>query len=130
MLHFVTDKAWSAIHETKKVFVELGICENFNIPKFHSLIHYISAIRSHGTLDVYNTESPEHLHIEFAKIPFRAGNKCNYTAQMATWMSHHDAVQRYETFLCWAKGKGILDVTNNDDSDSEDDRAGPKRKRQ
>jgi hypothetical protein len=69
------DRAWSAIHENKLIFVELGICQNFNIPKFHSLIHYVSAICSHGTLDGYNTKTPEHLHIDFVKAPFRAGNK-------------------------------------------------------
>ena len=69
------DRAWSAIHKNKRIFLELGIHENFNIPKFHSLIHYITAIRSHRTLDGYNTESPERLHIDFAKVPFRAGNK-------------------------------------------------------
>ena len=69
------DRAWSAIHENKRIFLELGIHENFNIPKFHSLIHYITAICLHGTLDGYNTEYPEHLHIDFAKVPFRAGNK-------------------------------------------------------
>ena len=69
------DRAWSAIHENKRIFLELGIRENFNIPKFHSLIHYITAICLHGTLDGYNTEYPEHLHIDFAKVPFRAGNK-------------------------------------------------------
>ena len=69
------DRAWSAIHKNKRIFLELGIHENFNIPKFHSLIHYITAICSHRTLDGYNTESPERLHIDFAKVPFRAGNK-------------------------------------------------------
>ena len=69
------DRAWSAIHENKSIFVELGVCKKFNIPKFHSLIHYISAICSHGTLNGYNTETPEHLHIDFVKAPFRAGNK-------------------------------------------------------
>ncbi|KAH9983002.1 hypothetical protein BJV77DRAFT_954754 [Russula vinacea] len=69
------DRAWSAIHENKKIFLELHICKNFNIPKFHSLIHYVSAVCSYGTLDGYNTESPECLHIDFAKVPFRAGNK-------------------------------------------------------
>jgi hypothetical protein len=69
------DRAWSAIHENKSIFVELGIHEKFNIPKFHSLIHYISAIHSHGTLDSHNTKTSEHLYIDFAKAPFRAGNK-------------------------------------------------------
>jgi hypothetical protein len=69
------DRAWSAIHENKSIFMELSICQNFNIPKFHSLIHYVSAIRSHGALNGYNTETSECLHIDFAKAPFRAGNK-------------------------------------------------------
>jgi hypothetical protein len=119
------DKAWSAIHENKNVFVELGVRKRFNIPKFHSIIHYISAIRSHGTLDGYNSESPERLHIDFAKAPFRAGNKRDYTAQMATWMARHDAVQRHETFLRWAKGEGIIEKEEDDDND----KAEPERKR-
>ena len=107
--------------------MELHICKNFNIPKFHSLIHYVSTVRSHGTLDGYNTESPEHLHIDFVKVPFRGGNKQDYTAQMATWMSHHDVVQRYETFLQWAKGEGIINSEEDSEDDNEDD-AKPKRK--
>lgn len=120
------DKAWSAIHENKKIFVDLNIRDNFNIPKFHSLIHYVSAIRSHGTLDGYNSESPERLHIDFAKLPFRAGNKRDYTAQMATWMARHDAVWRHEVFVRWARGKGIIEK-----AESEEDEADmkPKRKR-
>ena len=114
------DRAWSAIHENKSIFMELGICKKFNIPKFHSLIHYVSAICSHGTLDGYNTETPEHLHIDFAKAPFRAGNKQDYTVQMVTWMSHHDTVQHYKGFLCWVKGEGIVD--------NDDDEVKPKRK--
>ena len=72
------DRAWSAIHENKAVFLELDVCEHINIPKFHSLIHYISSIRTHGTLDGYNTKLLEHLHIDFVKVPFRAGNKWDY----------------------------------------------------
>jgi len=121
------DKAWSAIHENKKIFVELDICKNFNIPKFHSLIHYVSAIHSHGSLDGYNTESPECLHIDFAKSPFRAGNKQDYTAQMVTWMACHDAVRCYEMFLCWAKRQGIVEIEESEDDENE---AKPKRKQQ
>ena len=120
------DRSWSAIHENKDVFLELGIRKNFNIPKFHSLIHYVAAIHSHGALDGYNTESPERLHIDFAKEPFRAGNKRDYTAQMATWMARHDAVRRQEMFLRWAIGKGIIE----EDADNEEDTANGETKRE
>jgi hypothetical protein len=90
------DKAWSVIHKTKNIFL-----------KFHSLIHYVSTIHLHGALDGYNMESPEHLHIDFIKVPFRVGNKQDYTAQMVTWMACQEAVWCHEMFLCWAKGEGI-----------------------
>src|SRR5216684_1192791 len=115
------DRAWLAIHEHKSIFMDLGIHKSFNIPKFHSLIHYVLAICSHGTLNGYNTESPECLHIDFARVPFRAGNKWDYTAQMATWMHRYDVYRHHDMFLNWAKAEGIVE---------EDDEAEPKRKRQ
>ena len=95
------DKAWSAFHENKEVFQDLGIRTEFNIPKVHSMIHYISSIQSHGTLDGYNTESPERLHIEFAKLAYRASNKRDYTVQMARWLDRHDAILRFDAYLTW-----------------------------
>src|SRR6267154_727321 len=118
------DRAWSAIHENKKIFVELGICKHFNIPKFHSIIHYVFAIRSHGTLNGYNSESPERLHIDFAKVPFRAGNKRHYMAHMATYMARHEVVQCYEMFLHWVKGEGLIEKEEQKDNG----KAEPKRK--
>ena len=54
-------------HLHKEVFIELGIREDFNIPKFHAMQHYIDAIRSLGSADGYNTEFSERLHIDYAK---------------------------------------------------------------
>ena len=62
-------------HQHKEVFVRLGIREHFNIPKLHAILHYINAIRALGSTDGYNSESPEHLHIDFAKEAYRASNK-------------------------------------------------------
>jgi hypothetical protein len=43
---------------------------------------------------------------------------------MATRMSCHDAVRRYELFLHWVKGEGIIDkiedIQNNNDDDKDD----------
>lgn len=47
-------------------------------------------------------------------------------AQMATWMSRHDAVRRHEMFLRWAKGKGIIKT----EEDPDNGEANSKRKRQ
>ena len=122
------DRAWSAIHENKSVFLELDIHKHFNIPKFHSMIHYVSSIHTHGTLDGYNTKSPEHLHINLVKISFRASNKQDYTTQMTTWMTCHDAVQRYEMFLNWAKGNGFIEEEREEENGSDNPK--PKRNQQ
>ena len=60
-------KALEAFHQNKYLFVAEGIREHFNIPKIHAMVHYVAAIQSHGSLDGFNTESPERLHIDYAK---------------------------------------------------------------
>ena len=42
----------------------------FNFPKFHSIVHYTSFIRSRGSLNNFTTEHFEHQHILDAKEPF------------------------------------------------------------
>ncbi|KAH9953930.1 hypothetical protein BC827DRAFT_1262342 [Russula dissimulans] len=59
-------------HDNKATFTDLGIREHFNIPKFHSLIHYSSSMILFGTTDNYNTEQTERLHIEFTKDAYCA----------------------------------------------------------
>jgi len=54
-------------HESKHVFVDLGIRNDFNLPKLHSLAHYVDSIKLFGTTDNYNTEYTERLHIDLAK---------------------------------------------------------------
>jgi len=43
--------ALDTFHREKDVFVSLGIREHFNFPKLHAMLHYIEAIRSHGSCD-------------------------------------------------------------------------------
>ena len=49
----------SLFHAHKGILVELGIRDHFNVPKIHSLVHYVSSIRALGSADRYNTEYPE-----------------------------------------------------------------------
>ena len=57
----------SLFHAHKGVLVKLGIRDHFNVPKIHSLVHYVSSIRALGSANRYNTEYPERLHIDYAK---------------------------------------------------------------
>ncbi|KAJ7214180.1 hypothetical protein B0H12DRAFT_1242211 [Mycena haematopus] len=109
-----------AFHADKQVFVELNIREHFNIPKFHSLQHYVDAIRRLGSADGYNTESPERLHIDFAKKAYRASNRRDYTEQMALWLQRQEAIALRTSYLQWLTLQG-LPIRDESDEDSDDD---------
>ena len=103
-----TDKTLAAMqdslnvfHSHKGVLIELSICEHFNIPKIHSLLHYVSAIRALGSADGYNTEYPERLHINYAKDAYRASNKHDYVKQMALWLQRQEAIHHKTAYHSW-----------------------------
>ncbi|RDB17807.1 hypothetical protein Hypma_000671 [Hypsizygus marmoreus] len=89
-------------HKYKDIFI---IREHFNIPKFHMIIHYIEAIRALGSADGYNSESPECLHIDFAKAAYDASNKRDYTEQMALWLQRQEAMALRASFLVWVRNQ-------------------------
>jgi hypothetical protein len=88
------EDALQRFHAEKQVFIDLKGHElpHFNLNKLHTLMHYAEAIRLHGSLNGYNTEWSEWLHIEFAKKGYQASNHINYTSQMTLWMRHQEAV--------------------------------------
>ncbi|KAI0643893.1 hypothetical protein C8Q79DRAFT_914885 [Trametes meyenii] len=95
-------QSWLDYHRYKAVFVELGIRSHFNFPKGHSTEHYEPSIRSVGTADGYNTEHPERLHIDYAKLAYGASNKqSSYTKQMARWLDRQEAVHRFTSYQVW-----------------------------
>ena len=88
-------------HENKHIFVDLGIRNDFNLPKLHSLAHYVDSIKLFGTTDNYNTEYTERLHIDLAKDAYRATNHRDEYAQMTVWLERKEKVIRHESYLKW-----------------------------
>ncbi len=88
-------------HQNKDIFVELGSQEHFNIPKFHSLLHYASSITLFGATDNYSTEQTERLHINFAKEAYHATNHKDELSQMTTWLVCREKVQQHSAFVKW-----------------------------
>ena len=88
-------------HRHKDIILDLEIRKDFNIPKLHALLHYADCIRALGSADGYNSESPEWLHIDFAKEAYRASNKRDYVEQMAVWLRRHEAMWVRESYLIW-----------------------------
>ncbi|EPS92507.1 hypothetical protein FOMPIDRAFT_1137693 [Fomitopsis schrenkii] len=91
------EDALKVYHKNKKILKTLGIRKHMNIPKFHSLLHYVEAIRSLGTTDNYNTEMFERLHIDCAKKAWRASNHRNERPQMVRWLERQEKMAMYES---------------------------------
>ena len=56
-----------SFHRHKSIFVDLGMHNDFNIPKIHLMLHYSTSICLFGSMDGFNTELPERLHINLTK---------------------------------------------------------------
>lgn len=124
------EAAWKTLHREKNVFVRLGVRNDFNIPKFHSMQHYVHSIRELCSADGDSTEGPERLHIDFAKLGYCASNRKQYVRQMTRWLERQEAVRRFELYLRWCHPilKDRLDVLaaldgDEDDEEDEEDKA-------
>jgi hypothetical protein len=93
------EESLARFHENKDVFIDLEVRESFELPKLHSLTHYVSSIRLFGTTDNYNTEQTECLHIDLAKDAYRATNQKDKYAQMTKWLERQEKVQLRSAFM-------------------------------
>lgn len=98
------DESLKRFHENKHIFVDLGIRNDFNLPKLHSLAHYVDSIKMFGTTDNYNTEYTERLHIDLAKDAYRATNHRDEYAQMTVWLERREKIHRHQSYLEWCHG--------------------------
>ncbi|KAH9033542.1 hypothetical protein EDB85DRAFT_1890215 [Lactarius pseudohatsudake] len=97
------NEALAQFHSNKAVFVDLGVRNHFNIPKFHSLMHYSLSIALFGTTDNYNTEQTERLHIDFTKDAYRVTNHKDEYPQMTTWLERREKVLQHTVFIKWSQ---------------------------
>ncbi|KAF9782655.1 hypothetical protein BJ322DRAFT_1100637 [Thelephora terrestris] len=95
------DDALATFHANKSIFIDLGIREDFNLPKLHSLQHYVSSIKLFGTTDNYNTEYSERLHIDLAKDAYAATNHKDELVQMTTWLERKEKIAQFDTIVGW-----------------------------
>ncbi|KAG1888962.1 uncharacterized protein F5891DRAFT_932086, partial [Suillus fuscotomentosus] len=95
------DEARALFHDNKEIFVDLGIRNNFNLPKLHAICHYTSMIRMFGTTDNYNTEYTERLHIDLAKDAYHATNHKHKFTQMTRWLERKEKIICHEQYIKW-----------------------------
>ncbi|KAI9453576.1 hypothetical protein F5148DRAFT_1277442 [Russula earlei] len=105
--------ALEVFHSHKHVLIDLGVCEHFNIPKVHSMQHYVAGIKCLGSADGFNMESSEHLHIDYAKCAFKASNHCDYIMQMAWWIQCQEAMFINKQLLAWISYRRLIYLVNS-----------------
>ena len=99
-------RAIQRFHNNKDVFRVLGARAHFNIPKLHwATNHYIPSIIDYGGCDGLSTEISERLHIDFAKLAYRASNKKDYVKQMIVWLTRREKVRWFQGFLHWCSAR-------------------------
>ncbi|KAG8732259.1 hypothetical protein FRC11_014812 [Ceratobasidium sp. 423] len=112
------DDAIRTFHDHKAVFQELGAVTTdkgfHGIPKLHMISHYVHLIRELGTPDGYNTETSERLHIDFAKMGYRASNKVNATKQMALYIQRLEAIAMHAAYLDEQQQLGGIEDTEDE----------------
>lgn len=108
-------------HEHRSYFIDEGLREDFNIPKFHSLLHYFDSIRWLGTTDNYNTEMFERLHIDFAKQGWRASNKRDHFPQMIKWLSRQEKIASYDFYRSWLDNFDEIEVSEEGTGEADDE---------
>jgi hypothetical protein len=108
--------ALNRFHEHRHYFIQVGIREDFNIPKFHSLLHYIDSIKAFGTTDNYNTEMFERLHIDFAKEGWRASNHQDEFPQMIRWLSRREKISSFQAHLSAASRPDAPQLVQTEES--------------
>lgn len=95
------EKALEQFHDNKKIFKDLGIRKSWKIPKLHYVSHYVLLIKWLGTLDNFDTQYTERLHIDLAKDAYEATNHKDEFAQMTIWLERKEKIIKHDSFIRW-----------------------------
>ncbi|KAJ3826355.1 hypothetical protein F5880DRAFT_1631241 [Lentinula raphanica] len=88
------------VHSTTTLSLLLDALDHFHI---HFMNHYVDGIKRTGTLDNFNTEYTERLHIDLAKDAYAATNKKDELLQMTRWLERKEKVTKHALFNAWSQ---------------------------
>lgn len=92
-------KALEDFHQHKEVIINLGIREDLDIPKFHSLQYYLENIKNFGTTNNYNMEMFKRFHIDFCKEAWYTSNGRNEKPRIIAWLTRREKVSSFQSHL-------------------------------
>ncbi|KIJ63535.1 hypothetical protein HYDPIDRAFT_66918, partial [Hydnomerulius pinastri MD-312] len=95
----LVDDALTHFHNNKAIFVDLGIRSSFELPKLHSLRHYVYMVRCFWTTDNYTTAYTERLHIDLTKDAYRATNHKDEYFQMTVWLERKEKMLYHNNYI-------------------------------
>ena len=84
------DDVVNRFHDERQIFIDLGIRDNFLLPRQHSLLHYRSLIQMFGAPNGICLSITESKHIKAVKEPWRRSSKNNALRQMLLTNQHLD----------------------------------------
>lgn len=76
------DNAVEKFHKERVIFLEHGICDDFLLPRQHSMVHYRHLIQMFGAPNGLCSSITESKHIKAVKEPWRRSNHYNALGQM------------------------------------------------
>ena len=103
-----TQEALDHFHEHRNVFIEVGLCNNFNLPRQHSLRHYVHLIREYGSPNGICSLITEIKYIKAVKEPWRRSSKWEAMCQMLVMNQRMDKLTASCTIF---KSHGMLKGT-------------------
>jgi hypothetical protein len=84
-------------HQYRIIFKELGVRNNFSLPRQHALMHYHSLIRLFGAPNGLCSSITESKHIRAVKEPWRRSNRNEALGQMLVTNQRLDQLAAAQT---------------------------------
>ena len=103
-----TQEALNQFHHYRDIFKDVGIRDDFNLPRQHSLRHYIHLIREYGSPNGICSSITENKHIKAVKEPWRRSSKWQAMRQMLISNQRMDKLAVSRTLF---KSRGMLKGT-------------------
>lgn len=103
-----TQEALDRFHQYRSIFIDVGLREDFNLPRQHSLRHYVHLIREYGSPNGICSSITENKHIKAVKEPWRRSNKWEAMRQMLVTNQRMDKLAASRTLF---KSRGLLKGT-------------------
>ncbi|KAF7965204.1 hypothetical protein HWV62_45085 [Athelia sp. TMB] len=89
--------ALDRFHHYRQIFITVGVRENFNLPRQHSMVHFLQLVRAFGAPNGLCSSITESKHIKAVKEPWRRSSRYKATIQMLTTNTRLDKLAAMRT---------------------------------